>query len=125
MDKYSVINGQIKNNYTGMKYSLEQVCFEFNELERQAHMTQRDLIRCIELKAVNRMLRMENRFLTIKLEQLVWRSMSLDPKDIENEIQELCLNPKEASDYIHKFEKENFELKQQLKQCGEYKGDLL
>lgn len=125
MEKYSVINGQIKNNYTGMKYSLEQVCFEFNELERRAHMTQRDLIRCIELKAVNRMLRMENRFLTIKLQQLVWRSMSLDPKDIENEIQELCLNPKEASDYIHKFEKENFELKQQLKQCGEYKGDLL
>ena len=125
MEKYSVINGQIKNNYTGMKYSLEQVCFEFNELERQAYMTQRDLIRCIELKAVNRMLRMENRFLTIKLEQLVWRSMSLDPKDIENEIQELCLNPKEASEYIHKFEKENFELKQQLKRCGEYNGDLL
>ena len=41
-------------------------------------------------------------------------------KDIEGEIQELCLNPKDASDYIHKFEKENFELKQKLKECGKY-----
>ena len=124
MDKYSVINGQIKNNYTGREYSLEQVCFEFNKLERQAHMTQRDLIHCIELKAVNRMLRMENRFLTIKLQQLAWREM-LDIKNIEEEISDLCLNPKEVSDYIHKFEKENFELKQKLKNSGEYNGDLL
>ena len=49
----------------------------------------------------------------------------LDIKDIEKELQDLCLNPKEASDYIHKFEKENFELKQKLRKLGEYTGDLL
>ena len=49
----------------------------------------------------------------------------LDIKDIENELKELCLNPDEASDYIHKFEKENFELKKKLRELGEYSGDLL
>lgn len=125
MDRYSVIDGEIKNNLTDRTYPIEEVCFMLNNLKRQTELTQRDLTHCIELKAVNRHLRMENRFLTIKLQQLVFHSGMLDIKDIENELQELCLNPDEASQYIHKFEKENFELKQKLRKLGEYNGDLL
>ena len=124
MDRYSVIDGEIKNNLTDRTYPIEEVCFMLNNLERQTEITQRDLTHCIELKAVNRHLKMENRFLTIKLQQLCWRGM-MDVADIEKEISDLCLNPEEASDYIHKFEKENFELKQKLKECGKYSGDLL
>lgn len=51
--------------------------------------------------------------------------MTLNINDIEKEVTELCSNPDEASNYIHKFEKENFELKQKLKKLGEYNGDLL
>ncbi len=124
MSKFIVENGAIINQYTGEEYTIQDLCMELNDLEREARITKHDLITCIELKAVNRMLRMENRFLTIKLQQLAWRGM-INPNDIEKEVMELCLNPKEASEYIHKFEKENFELKQQLKRCGEYNGDLL
>ena len=49
----------------------------------------------------------------------------LDINKIEKEVSELCLNPDEASQYIHKFEKENYELKKKLKELGEYSGDLL
>ena len=124
MNKYSIIDGEIKNNYTDRIYSIEDVCRILNELDRQAQITQRDLTHCIELKAVNRHLKIENRFLTIKLQQLCWRGM-MDVADIEKEISDLCLNPEEASGYIHKFEKENFELKQKLTECGEYSDDLL
>lgn len=125
MDEYYVENGKIKNKYTDKEYSLEEICFKLSVLQREAHRTVRDIEHCIELKAVNRHLRMENRFLTIKLQQLVFHSGMLDIKDIENELKELCLNPKKASDYIHKYEKENFELKQQLQKMGKYSGDLL
>lgn len=125
MDRYSVIDGEIKNNLTDRTYPIEEVCFMLNNLERQTELTQRDLTHCIELKAVNRHLRMENRFLTIKLQQLVFHSGMLDIKDIENELKELCLNPDKASQYIHKYEKENFELKKKLRELGEYSGDLI
>lgn len=124
MDKYIVENGKIKLKYTDKEYSLKEVCSLLNMLTNQANITQRDLVHSLELKAVNRHLKMENRFLTIKLQQLCWRGM-MDVADIEKEISDLCLNPNEASDYIHKFEKENFELKQKLKECGKYSGDLL
>lgn len=124
MDRYSVIDGEIKNNLTDRTYPIEEVCFMLNNLERQTQITQRDLTHCIELKAVNRHLKMENRFLTIKLQQLAWENM-INFSEIEKEISQLCLNPDKASDYIHKFEKENFELKQKLRKQGEYTGDLL
>lgn len=124
MDEYYVENGKIKNKYTDKEYSLEEICFKLSVLQREAHRTARDIEHCIELKAVNRHLRMENRFLTIKLQQLAWNGM-LRVEDIEKELQDLCLNPDEASDYIHKFEKENFELKKKLRELGEYSGDLI
>lgn len=125
MREYYVEDGKIKNKYNpDREYSLDDICFKLSVLEREAHKTARDIEHCIELKAINRHLRMENRFLTIKLHQLAFTGM-LDIKDIEKELQDLCLNPKEASDYIHKFEKENFELKQKLRKLGEYTGDLL
>ena len=124
MDEYYVENGKIKNKYTDKEYSLEEICFKLSVLQREAHRTVRDIEHCIELKAVNRHLRMENRFLTIKLQQLAWKGM-LRVEDIEKELQDLCLNPKEASDYIHKYEKENFDLKNKLRKLGEYSGDLL
>lgn len=123
-DEYYVSDGKIKNRFTDKEYSLEEICFKLSVLQREAYRTSNDLQRCIELKAVNRHLRIENRFLTIKLQQLAFRGM-LDVHEIEKEISELCLNPDEASDYIHKFEKENFELKQKLRKQGEYTGDLL
>lgn len=125
MNEYEVENGVIVNQYTHREYSLEDVCFKLNVLTREAYRTSNDIERCIELKAVNRHLRMENRFLTIKLGQLAWRSMNLDSSEIEKEVKDLCLNPKEASLYIAKFEKENFNLKKKLRDLGEYTGDLL
>ena len=125
-DEYYVEDGKIKNKYNpDREYSLEDICFKLSVLQREAYKTARDIEHCIELKAVNRHLRMENRFLTIKLQQLAFHSGMLDIKDIENELKELCLNPDEASDYIHKFEKENYELKKKLRKQGEYTGDLL
>ena len=124
-DEYYVEDGKIKNKYTDKEYSLEEICFKLSVLQREAHRTARDIEHCIELKAVNRHLRMENRFLTIKLQQLVFHSGMLDIKDIENELKELCLNPDKASQYIHKYEKENFELKKKLRELGEYSGDLI
>ena len=123
-DEYYVQDGKIKNRFTDKEYSLEEICFKLSVLQREAYRTSNDIQRCLELKAVNRHLKMENRFLTIKLQQLAFRGM-LDVHEIEKEISELCLNPDEASDYIHKFEKENFELKQKLRKQGEYTGDLL
>lgn len=123
-DEYYVEDGKIKNKYNDKEYSLEDICFKLNTLTREAYRTSNDMEHCIELKAVNRHLRMENRFLTIKLQQLAWRGM-LDISEIEKEISALCLNPDEASEYIHKFEKENFELKKKLKEQGSYTGDLL
>lgn len=124
MNEYYVENGKIKNKYNDKEYSLEDICFKLNTLTREAYRTSNDIKHCIELKAVNRHLRMENRFLTVKLHELAYREM-LDVSQIEKEISELCLNPKKASDYIHQFEKENFELKQKLRKLGEYTGDLL
>ena len=124
MDEYYAENGEIKNRYTGRSLSLNEACILLNRLKLEATRSQNDLIKSIELKAVNRHLRMENRFLTIKLQQLAWRGM-LDISEIEKEISDLCLNPDEASDYIHQFEKENFELKKKLKEQGRYNGDLL
>lgn len=123
--KYVVENGVIVNRYTHREYSIDELCMELNQLNNEARITQRDLQRCIELKAVNRMLRIENRFLSMKLGQLGWRSMNLDPSEIEKEVSDLCLNPKTASDYIANVEKENFELKKKLRDKGEYAGDLL
>lgn len=124
-ERYTKAGETIRDNYTQKHYSLDEVPFLLNELYREAMITRRDVEYSIELKAVNRHLRMENRFLTLKLQQLVFRGGMLDIKDIEKELQELCLNPKEAIQYIHKFEKENFELKQKLKKLGEYTDDLL
>ncbi|MBQ2832388.1 hypothetical protein [Methanobrevibacter sp.] len=123
-ERYTKAGETIRDNYTERHYSLDEVPFLLNQLYREAMITKRDVEHSIELKAVNRHLRMENRFLTIKLQQLVFRGM-LDIKDIEKELSDLCLNPDEASQYIHKFEKENFELKKKLRELGEYNGDLL
>lgn len=123
-EAYYVEDGKIIYRYTGRSLSLNEACNLLNRLNIESKRSQNDLIKSIELKAVNRHLKMENRFLTIKLHQLAFTGM-LDIKDIEKELQDLCLNPKEASDYIHKFEKENFELKQKLRKLGEYTGDLL
>ncbi|WP_296882202.1 hypothetical protein [uncultured Methanobrevibacter sp.] len=123
-DEYYFEDGKIKNKYTDREYTMEEICFRLSVLEREAYRTARDIERCIELKAVNRHLRMENRFLTIKLQQLACRGM-LDISEIEKEISALCLNPDEVSEYIHKFEKENFELKKKLKEQGNYIGDFL
>lgn len=123
-DEYYVSNGKIKNRFTDKEYSLEEICFKLSVLQREAYRTSNDIQRCLELKAVNRHLKMENRFLTIKLQQLAWENM-INFSEIEKEISQLCLNPDKASDYIHKFEKENFELKQKLRKQGEYTGDLL
>lgn len=124
IERYYVEDGKIKSKYRDMSYSLEEVCSILNHLEVEAKRNQNDLIHSIELKAVNRHLKIENRFLTIKLQQLAWRGM-VDIKDIEKEISDLCVNPDKASNYIHQFEKENFELKKKLQQLGEYHGDLL
>ena len=124
MDRFYVEGGKIIYRYTGRSLSLNEACNLLNRLSIESERSQNDLIKSIELKAVNRHLRMENRFLTIKLQQLAWRGM-LDLSEIEKEISDLCLNPDEASEYIHQFEKENFELKQKLRKLGEYTGDLL
>lgn len=125
MNQYTIENNKIKNRFTDKEYTLEEVCSIMNMLELEARQTQTDLVRSIQLKAVNRHLRMENRILTMKLTELTWKSMNLNHNDIQKEVTELCSNPDEASNYIHKFEKENFELKQKLKKLGEYNGDLL
>ena len=114
----------IKDKYTDVTYDLPQITDLLNRMYRESTITTNDIRRCVELKAVNRMLRMENRFLTIKLHQLAWQGM-VDIKQIENELQELCINPQEVSDYIHEYEKENYELKQKLKQLGDYVGNVL
>ena len=124
MDRFYVEGGKIIYRYTGRSLSLNEACNLLNRLSIESERSQNDLIKSIELKAVNRHLRMENRFLTIKLQQLAGRGM-LDLSEIEKEISDLCLNPDEASEYIHQFEKENFELKQKLRKLGEYTGDLL
>lgn len=125
MNQYYVEDDKIKNRFTDKTYSLEEICSILNILEIEATRTQNDLIHSIELKAVNRHLRMENRVLTMKLTELTWKSMNLDYTDIEKEVTELCRSLDKASDYIHNFEKENFELKLKLKKLGEYNGDLL
>lgn len=68
---------------------------------------------------------MENRILTMKLTELTWKSVNLNHNDIQKEVTELCKSPDDASNYIHEFEQENFELKQKFKKLGEYTGDLL
>ena len=125
MNQYYVEDDKIKNRFTDKTCSLEEICGILNMLEIEATRTQNDLIHSIELKAVNRHLRMENRVLTMKLTELTWKSMNLNYADIEKEVTELCISPDKASNYIHNFEKENFELKQKLKKLGEYNGDLL
>ena len=124
MDRYYVEGGKIIYRYTGRSLSLNEACNLLNRLSIESARSQNDLIKSIELKAVNRHLKMENRFLTVKLHELAYRAM-VDESPILEEISELCLNPKKTSDYIHKFEKENFELKKKLKEQGEYNGDLL
>ena len=124
MDRFYVEGGKIIYRYTGRSLSLNETCNLLNRLSIESERSQNDLIKSIELKAVNRHLRMENRFLTVKLHEIAYRAM-VDVSQIQEEISELCLNPKKTSDYIHKFEKENFELKQKLKEQGEYNGDLL
>jgi len=123
-ERYTKAGETIRDNYTERHYPLDEVPFLLNQLYREAMITRRDMEHSIELKAVNRHLRMENRVLTIKLQQLAFRGM-LDINEIEKEVSELCSNPDEASNYIHNFEKENFELKKKLKELGEYNGDLL
>lgn len=123
-EAYYVEDGKIIYRYTGRSLSLNEACNLLNRLNIESKRSQNDLIKSIELKAVNRHLRMENRFLTIKLQQLAWRGM-LNISEIEKEISDLCLNPDATSEYIHQFEKENFELKQKLRKLGEYTGDLL
>ena len=122
--RFKIENDKVYDTYREREMSSADICSNLNTFYIESMRTRRDVEHSIELKAVNRMLRMENRFLTIKLQQLAWRGM-LDISEIEKEISELCLNPNEASDYIHKFEKENAELKQKLKMLGEYTGDIL
>ncbi|WP_296852601.1 hypothetical protein [uncultured Methanobrevibacter sp.] len=124
MDRFYVEGGKIIYRYTGRSLSLNEACNLLNRLSIESERSQNDLIKSIELKAVNRHLRMENRFLTVKLHEIAYRAM-VDASPILEEISELCLNPKKTSDYIHKFEKENFELKKKLKEQGGYNGDLL
>lgn len=124
MNEFYVEGEKIINRYTGRSLSLNEACNLLNRLNIESERSQNDLIKSIELKAVNRHLKMENRFLTVKLHELAYREM-LDVSQIQEEISELCLNPKKTSDYIHKFEKENFELKKKLKEQGRYNGDLL
>lgn len=123
-ERYTKAGETIRDNYTERHYSLEELPFLLNQLYREAMITRRDVEHSIELKAINRNLRMENRFLTFKMHELAFKGM-LEISEIEKEISDLCLNPKKASDYIHQFEKENFELKKKLKEQGEYNGDLL
>ena len=123
-ERYTKAGETIRNNYTERHYPLDEVPFLLNQLYREAMITRRDMEHSIELKAVNRHLRMENRVLTLKLQQLAWKGL-LDISEIEKEVTELCDNPKELSDYIHKYEKENFELKQQLKSLGKHNDDIL
>ena len=113
-ERYTKAGETIRDNYTKRHYPLDEIPFLLNQLYREAMITRRDMEHSIELKAINRHLRMENRVLTLKLQQLAWKGM-IDISEIEKEVTELCDNPKELSDYIHKYEKENFELKQQLK----------
>lgn len=124
MDRYYVEGGKIIYRYTGRSLSLNEACNLLNRLSIESKRSQNDLIKSIELKAVNTHLKMENRFLTVKLHEIAYRAM-VDASPILEEISELCLNPKKTSDYIHKFEKENFELKKKLKEQGRYNGDLL
>ena len=70
MNQYYVENNEIKNRFTDKTCSLEEICGILNMLEIEATRTQNDLIHSIELKAVNRHLKMENRVLTMKLTEL-------------------------------------------------------
>ena len=123
-DRYMKEGETIKDNYTKKYYPLDEVPFLLNRLYREAMVTERDVEYSIELKAVNRHLRVENRVLTLKLQQLAWKGM-VDISEIEKEVAELCDNAIELSEYIHKYEKENFELRNKLKILGEYDGDVL
>ena len=122
--RYEIRDEKVYDTYTEREMSEADIVRNLNVFYRESMRTQNDVKHSIELKAVNRMLRMENRFLTLKLQQLAWRGM-LDIGEIEKEVSELCLNPQELSDYIHSFEKENAELKQELKSRGKYDGDIL
>ncbi len=123
-ERYTKSGETIRDSYTGRHYPLDEVPFLLNQLYREAMITKNDIEHSVELKAVNRHLRIENRILTLKLQQLAWKGM-LDISEIEKEVTELCDNPNELSEYIHNYEKENFELKQKLKELGEYNGDVL
>ena len=122
--RYEIRDEKVYDRYTEREMSEADIVRNLNVFYRESMRTQNDVKHSIELKAVNRMLRMENRFLTLKLQQLAWRGM-LDIGEIEKEVSELCLNPKELSDYIHKYETENAELKKELKSLGKYTGDIL
>ena len=122
--RYEIRDEKVYDRYTEREMSEADIVQNLNVFYRESMRTQNDVKHSIELKAVNRMLRMENRFLTLKLQQLAWRGM-LDIGEIEKEVSELCLNPQELSDYIYNFEKENAELKQELKSRGKYDGDIL
>lgn len=123
-ERYRKAGETIRDNYTQEHYPLDEVPFLLNQLYREAMITKRDVEHSIELKAVNRHLRIENRVLTLKLQQLAWKGM-VDISEIEKEVVELCDSTKELSEYIHKYEKENFELKQKLKALGKYNDDIL
>ena len=84
-ERYTKAGETIRDNYTERHYPLEELPFLLNQLYREAMITRRDVEHSIELKAINRHLRMENRFLTIKLQQLAWRGM-LDINEIEKEV---------------------------------------
>jgi len=123
-ERYTKAGETIRDEYTERHYSLEEVPCLLNRLYYTSMVTRKDVEHSIELKAVNRHLRIENRVLTLKLQQLAWRGM-VDISEIEKEVAELCNDPNELSDYIHKYEKENFELKQKLKALGKYNDDVL
>ena len=123
-ERYTKAGETIRDNYTNKHYPLDEVPFLLNQLYRESMITQRDVEHSIELKAVNRHLQIENRVLTLKLQQLAWRGM-VDISEIEKEVVELCDDPNELSKYIHKYEKENFELKQKLKELKEYNSDVI
>ena len=124
MKRYVVDGETVKDTYIDRVYGLDDLEFLLNRLYRESMITQRDMEHAIELKAVNRHLKMENRILLLKLQQLTWKGM-LDVKEIEDEVSTLCENPDKLSGYIHSFEKENFELKEKLKELGNYDGDIL
>ena len=125
MNEYELVNGKIKSKYSKKVYTIEEVCRILNTLEKEAYITNRDVERSIELQAINRLLKVENRFLTMKLTEYCLKGDFGYLNKIEDELSDLMNNPRELGEYMANIEKENLTLKNRLKREGLYKGDLL